>query len=115
MQEVLSGGRKAKVADALDVEEMIRAVKKLPTLVTKLEWIKAAGTPDYDQIRPMIIDPRVPQTERDALSGWREWFVDVDDVTVSIKQVVKDLLLSLPSQLLFLGKEMCEDYMDMRR
>lgn len=113
VQEVLSGGQRAKVADALDVEEMIRAVKKLPTLVTKLEWIKAAGTPDYDQIRPMIIDPKVPQTERDALSGWREWFVDVCDNT-SIKQVVKDLKLALPAQLLFLGKEMCADYSDLK-
>jgi hypothetical protein len=79
---VLAGGYKGKIASALNVREMIRAVKNLnPTLDVKLEWVKASSIftaqIDYSDIKTLVTD--APQTERDALKtgGWRDFFVSV--------------------------------------
>jgi hypothetical protein len=113
--QVLSGGYRSKVAKALDVEEMVRAVKYLGPLHVKLEWVAAAGSPDYGDIRGLITDPAVPQSERDVLatSPWRDWFMDVC-TNKTMQQAVVDLGFRLPNQLSFLGEEMCADYSDIK-
>jgi hypothetical protein len=69
-----------RIASPLNACEMVRAVKQLGgSLATKLSWVGAAGTPDYGDIRELVTDSTVSQTERNALAtdGWRDWFVSV--------------------------------------
>jgi hypothetical protein len=69
-----------RIASPLNACETVRAVKQLGgSLATKLSWVGAAGTPDYGDIRELVTDSTVSQTERNALAtdGWRDWFVSV--------------------------------------
>ena len=98
---------------------MVRAVKHLGgSLATKLSWVGAAGTPDYGDIRELVTDSKVPQTERNALAtnGWRDWFVRVCN-NATMKQAVVDLRFNLPNQLAFIAGEQSAtltDYSEIR-
>jgi hypothetical protein len=77
---VLAGGYRKRIASALNVGEMVRAVNNLgPTLVVKLDWVRAAAsTPsaiDYPDIKGMIT--AAPQDQKDAMKSWRNFFVAV--------------------------------------
>ncbi len=108
-----------RIASPLDACEMVRAVKHLGgSLATKLSWVGAAGTPDYGDIRELITDSKVPQTERNALATnrWRDWFVRVCN-NATMKQAVVDLRFNLPNQLAFIAGEQSAtltDYSEIR-
>ncbi|MCB0594934.1 MAG: hypothetical protein H6557_34355 [Lewinellaceae bacterium] len=79
---VLAGGYRPRMANALNVEEMVRAVNYLGAMLsTKLEWVNDAafttGSIDYSDISGMVSS--APQNERNMLkiNYWRGFFVDV--------------------------------------
>ena len=97
---VLAGGYRERIASPLNVGEMVRAVKNLgPPLHVKLDWVKAAGSPDYDEIRSLIT-ATTSQAERDALktTPWRDWFVGVC-TNVTMAEAVHDLAFDLATKL----------------
>ena len=90
---VLGGGYRNRIAGALNVGEMVRAVNNLgPTLVVKLDWVRAAASNpsriDYRDIKGMIT--AAPQDQKEALKSWRDFFVAVcSDPTMA--EAVDDL------------------------
>ncbi|MBE9572212.1 MAG: DUF4157 domain-containing protein, partial [Proteobacteria bacterium] len=75
-------GYKERIANALNIGEMVRAVSHLnPILTVKLNWVRVAATYtsqiDYSDIKGMITSASQP--ERDALKTdtWRDFFVEV--------------------------------------
>ena len=96
-----------RIADPLNACEMVRAVKLLGgSLPTKLSWVSAAGTPDYGDIRGLITDSTVPQTERNALAtnGWRDWFVKVC-TNSTMRDAVVDLKFDVRTKIEWLRAE----------
>jgi hypothetical protein len=97
---VVSGGYRDRIASALNVGEMVRAVTNLgPPLHVKLDWIKAAGSPDYHEIRS-VITGTANQAEKDALktTPWRDWFVGVC-TNVTMAEAAYDLQFDLGTKL----------------
>jgi hypothetical protein len=108
---VVSGGYRDKLADALNTDEMVRAVNNLgasASLQIKLDWVRAAAggasSIDYPQIAAMV--RRAPQPERDALKTrpWREFFVDVC-TNATMPDAVIDLKHDLQTKLDWLIEE----------
>ena len=100
---VLSGGYQARIAGALSIGEMVRAVNNLnPELATKLRWVESAArvrsSIDYSDIKSMVTS--APQAERDALKTvrWRGFFVDVCS-NETIIGAVNDLAFDLTTKL----------------
>ena len=96
-----------RIASPLNACEMVRAVKHLGgSLATKLSWVAAAGTPDYGDIRELITDATVSQTERDALAtdGWRDWFVRVC-TNRTMRDAVIDLKFDVRTKIVWLRAE----------
>jgi hypothetical protein len=97
---VIAGGYRDRIASALNVGEMVRAVTNLgPQLHVKLDWVKAAGSPDYHEIRSLVTGT-ANQAERDALktTPWRDWFVGVC-TNVTMAEAVYDLAFDLGTKL----------------
>ena len=107
---VLAGGYRSRMADALDIGEMVRAVDNLgPVLSTKLEWVNEAAlmtsSIDYSDIGGMVRS--APQTERDELkiNYWKSFFVDVCDNETMV-EALNDLGYDLETKLTWLNAEM---------
>ncbi len=107
---VLAGGYRSRMASALNVGEMVRAVNQLnPPLATKLEWVEAAATftsqIDYSDIKAMVI--AAPQGERDALKTryWQRFFVSVCTNT-TMPEALRDLHFDLETALGWMQAEM---------
>ena len=108
-------GYKQKTADALNVEEMIRAVRNLnPPLVTKLEWVWAAtivtSATDYSEIQSLITASPAP--EYPDVARLKPFFLDVCDNT-TIVQAVTDLQFDLLTQLDWIRSEMTSVRMEL--
>ena len=107
---VLSGGYQSRIASALDIGEMVRAVTNLdPDLAVQLRWVEAAASYrsqiGYSQISALVTGAGQP--ERDALKNarWRGFFVDVC-TNETMKQAVVDLGFDLPTQLRWVHAEL---------
>lgn len=91
------------IASALNVGEMVRALKNLdPPLEVKLEWVEAAAwftrSIDYSDIQNMVTDATQP--ERDALktTRWRDFFLKVctnDTILTAVDDLKFDLVTKL--------------------
>ena len=108
-------GYKQKTADALNVEEMTRAVRNLnPPLVTKLEWIWAAtivtSATDYSEIQSLITS--APSSEYADVARLKGFFLDVCD-NDTIVQAVTDLQFDLLTQLDWIRSEMTSVRMEL--
>jgi hypothetical protein len=102
-------GYKSRIASALNIGEMVRAVNNLgPPLEIKLDWVEAAATfnfqIDYSDIKGMVTGARQP--ERDALktARWQGFFVDVCTNTTMI-EAVTDLGFNLKTKLVWVRAE----------
>lgn len=101
---------KNRMAGALDVPQMIRAVNNLGwTLDKKLEWVKAAtyfGTffLAYSEIKAMITS--ADQSQREALktNTWKTFFIDVC-TNATIVEALNDLQFDLVTKLTWLKEE----------
>ncbi len=99
---VLTGGYKQKIASAMNLEEMVRAVTNLdPPLHTKLDWVRAAVSAlrtDYSDIRTLITN--APQDQKNVLktTPWRDYFVGVC-TNRTMAQAVVDLGFDLATKL----------------
>lgn len=107
---VLSGGYRSRMASALNVREMIRAVNNLgAVLSTKLEWVKEAAIAlrmiNYNEIRGIV--QAAPQAERAVINTnyWKNFFVAVC-TNETMVQALNDLNFDLQSKLTWLEAEM---------
>ncbi len=104
---------KRRMANALNVGEMVRAVNNLGfPLETKLNWVKAAATfgttfIDYSEIKAMVTG--APQSERDVLkrstTAGRTFFVGVC-TNETMVEALNDLQFDLVTKLTWLKAEM---------
>ena len=119
---VLAGGYQSKIASALNIGEMVRAVNNLnPELAVKLRWVESAASIrssiDYSNIKGLI--KAAPQPQRDALKTdtWRNFFVKVCTNATMI-EAVKDLGWELETQLRWIEAETTSarelDYSDIK-
>jgi hypothetical protein len=106
---VLNGGYRTKLAKALNVGEMVRAVTNLKApLPVKLDWVKQAALftsgIDYAEIKEMV--KAAPQSEKDALKTgpWREVFVDIC-TNKTMLEAVNDLNFDLPTRTVWMVAE----------
>ncbi len=112
-QTVLTGGYKDRMANALNVGEMVRAVNYLGySLETKLSWVKASalfGTTfmEYSEIKAMVT--AAPQSERDGLKTSTTagviFFVGVC-TNETMVEALNDLQYDLVTKLTWLKAEM---------
>jgi hypothetical protein len=108
---VLSDGSyKRRMASALDVAEMTRAVNNLGLpLNKKLEWVKEAATfgtffMAYSEIKDMITSADQPQRDALKTDTWKSFFVDVcTDATII--EALNDLQFDLITKLTWLKAE----------
>jgi hypothetical protein len=114
---VLAGGYRSRMAAALNVSEMVRAVNNLgPVLSTKLEWVQAAALTTssigYEDIAGMIRS--APQGERDVLkiNYWKNFFVDVC-TNETMVTALNDLGYDLQTKLNWLRAEMTVTSMEL--
>jgi hypothetical protein len=108
-----NGSYKTRMANALNVGEMVRAVNNLGfSLETKLNWVKASATfgtlfLEYDEIRSMVTT--APQPERDALktsaTAGQRFFIEVC-TNETMVTALNDLQFDLITKLTWLKAEM---------
>ncbi len=104
---------KTRMANALNVGEMIRAVNNLGfSLETKLNWVKAGATfgttfIEYSEIKAMVT--AAPQSERDVLktstTAGKSFFVGVCTYETMV-EALNDLQFDLITKLTWLKAEM---------
>jgi hypothetical protein len=102
---------KTRMANALSVSEMIRAVNYLGwTLDKKLEWVNAAATfgtlfLDYSEIKEMVTSADQPQREALKSDTWKNFFVGVCTNNTMV-EALNDLQYDLITKLTWLKAEM---------
>lgn len=111
MEALQAASYRIKIAGALDVEEMGRAMAKVNfPLFMKVDWMREAGAPNWGQIRVLIIDRSVSQDQKNRLKSdlYRDFFVELCD-NAQMKQAVMDLNFDLATKL----KWMCAEGTDL--
>ena len=108
-ESVRIGNYRDRMASALNVGEMVRAVTALQLPVTtQLRWVEAASIAtmaiDYEDIRGLITSASEGR-EWLRTPEWREFFVAVC-TNETIQQAVVDLELPLADKLRWIGAEM---------
>ena len=117
-----ANGYKQKLADAMNVGEMVRAVNNLtigpwnPRLSAKLAWVWAVGSAssiDYANIRPWITAATTPAEQKTELrnGAWRSFFADVC-TNETMRQALADLGFDLATKIRWLAAEMSLSYDD---
>jgi len=119
---VLAGYQK-KIARALNIGEMVRAVNNLkPELSVKLDWIKAAATStsqiDYSDIKGMVISTPKPKRDKLKTDYWRDFFVKVCTNKTMVESL-EDLKFDLETKLDWMRAETVSvrlglDYVDIK-
>ncbi|OXB20689.1 hypothetical protein B0A80_18370 [Flavobacterium tructae] len=101
---------KTRMAAALDVAQMIRAVNNLGApLNTKLEWVNAAATfgtffMDYSEIKGMVTAADQPQRDVLKTDVWKSFFVGVC-TNANMIEALDDLQFDLITKLVWLKAE----------
>ncbi|WP_374175095.1 DUF4157 domain-containing protein [Flavobacterium tructae] len=101
---------KTRMAAALDVAEMIRAVNNLGApLNTKLEWVNAAATfgtffMAYSEIKGMVTAADQPQRDVLKTDVWKSFFVGVC-TNANMIEALNDLQFDLVTKLVWLNAE----------
>jgi hypothetical protein len=101
---------KTRMAAALDVAEMIRAVNNLGApLNTKLEWVNAAATfgtffMAYSEIKGMVTAADQPQRDVLKTDVWKSFFVGVC-TNANMIEALDDLQFDLITKLVWLKAE----------
>ncbi|MDL2144857.1 DUF4157 domain-containing protein [Flavobacterium tructae] len=101
---------KTRMAAALDVAEMIRAVNNLGApLNTKLEWVNAAATfgtffMAYSEIKGMVTAADQPQRDVLKTDVWKSFFVGVC-TNANMIEALDDLQFDLVTKLVWLNAE----------
>lgn len=111
MEALQAASYRVKIAGALDVEEMGRAMGRVTfPLFMKVDWMREAGAPNWGQIRALIIDRSVSQDQKNRLKSdlYRDFFVELCD-NAQMKQAVMDLNFDLVTKL----KWMCAEGTDL--
>ena len=108
-ESVRIGNYRDRMASALNVGEMVRAVTALQLAVTtQLRWVQAASIAtvaiDYEDIRGLITSASEGR-EWLRTPEWREFFVAVC-TNETIQQAVVDLELPLADKLRWIGAEL---------
>jgi hypothetical protein len=112
--KVLSGGYQASISNALNLEEMLKAINNLkinnvkPGLLTKLCWIDAAATAtseiDYSDIRNLVTTAIQGQRDNLKTKVWKSFFTDVC-TNETIIEAVKDIKFDIVTQLKWIKEE----------
>jgi len=107
---VLAGGYRTRMASALNISEMVRAVSNLDALLsTQLEWVNDASFTtnfiDYSDIRGLVRAADDAEREVLNINYWKDFFVRVCDNDTMVT-ALNDLKFNLETKLTWLNAEM---------
>jgi hypothetical protein len=107
---VIAGGYRSRMASALNISEMVRAVTNLDAaLSTQLEWVNDAAfttnSIDYSDIQTLVTSAEDAEREVLKTNYWKEYFVSVCDNETMIT-ALDHLKFDLATKLTWLNAEM---------
>ncbi|MFC4873932.1 DUF4157 domain-containing protein [Negadavirga shengliensis] len=116
-REVISGGYRNRMAAALNIREMVRAVNHLgPPLKTKLEWVDQAALftimISYEDISGMVNQASLEERKELKTEAWKNFFVAVCNNQTMVT-ALDDLQYDLVTKLTWLQAEVFDARMEL--